>query len=252
MSSTALVSRFEKSAAQSGSAPWLLAYQQRLFCGVPLAGRRVLDVGGGNGLMSFFAAANGAGPVVCLDPMADGSNPAMDRQYRLLDDAMGADVDVRVRRCGVEDLDPDSGQFDVVLVHNAVNHFNEAACAALPAAWAAAWYRELFGRIAALLPPDGDLILADCAARNLWGDLGVRNVFAPTIEWRIHQQPRVWVRLLEAAGFDRPLVSWNPPGRLGTAGRMLLANRVGGYLTNSHFTIRMKRASGGDSPGRHV
>src|SRR5438105_1775838 len=49
------------------------ALMHSLFCGVEFEGRRVLDIGGGEGVYSFYAAASGASEVVCLEPEAAGS-----------------------------------------------------------------------------------------------------------------------------------------------------------------------------------
>ncbi len=211
------------------------AYLRLVFDGVPLVGRTVLDVGGGSGLISFYAAANGASKVVCLDPAGDGSNPAMELQYQLLDAGVGGPVLKMQRR--FQDLDPGDACYDVILMHNAVNHLDEEACARLPAADARDTYRAIFASLRALLVPRGHLIVADCGRRNIWGHLHLPNVFAPTIEWRIHQQPKVWSELLVEAGFLPARIRWDAPSKLRGPGQMIFGNRVGGYLTGSHFIL---------------
>ena len=43
-----------------------------LFRGVDLKDKKVLDIGGGYGLFSLYAASRGAKKVICLEPEADG------------------------------------------------------------------------------------------------------------------------------------------------------------------------------------
>lgn len=212
-----------------------LAYQALVFDGVPLASRRVLDVGGGNGVMSFYAACRGASTVVCLDPLEDGANEAMDGQYQSFAQHVGGPV-TRIRE-RFQDWVATSQAYDVVLVHNAVNHFNEAACERLPAADAQAFYLGIFTSLRSVLAPNGHLILTDCARRNLWGDLRLHNIFAPTIEWHIHQQPKVWDALLIEAGFRPGRIRWDAPSKMRRPGQLIFGNRFGGYLTNSHFIL---------------
>lgn len=211
-----------------------LAYQALVFADVQLAGRRVLDVGGGNGAMSFYAASRGARSVVCLDPLEEGSNDAMDHQYQSLAQHVGGPV-TRIRE---RFQDWRTAQvYDVVLVHNAINHFDEVACGRIPAPDARAAYVRIFTALRALLAPGGHLVLTDCARRNLWGDLHLPNVFAPTIDWRIHQQPRVWDALMVEAGFQPGRIRWIAPSRMRRPGQLVFGNRLGGYLTNSYFIL---------------
>src|SRR5438067_4566581 len=51
------------------------ALMQSLFRGVQFDGKRVLDIGGGDGIYSFYAAARGATEVMCLEPEARGAIP---------------------------------------------------------------------------------------------------------------------------------------------------------------------------------
>ena len=41
---------------------------KNVFNGIDFAGKRVLDIGGGNGVFSFYAASSGAEYVICLEP----------------------------------------------------------------------------------------------------------------------------------------------------------------------------------------
>lgn len=216
------------------------AYLRLLFDGVPIDGRNVLDVGGGSGLISFYTAANGAKSVVCLDPAGDGSDPAMERHYHLLEAGVGGPV-VKVRR-RFQDLDPQETQYNILLVHNSVNHLDEDACERLPAEDARQSYTAIFSHLRSLLAPGGHLIMADCGRRNMWGDLHLPNVFAPSIEWHIHQQPDVWDELLVSCGFLPGRIRWDAPSRLRRPGQMVFGNRIGGYLTNSHFILTSRAA----------
>ncbi len=212
-----------------------LRYLDRVYRSVDFEGRRVLDVGGGNGVHSYYAAARGAAKVTCLDPIEDGSNPAMEGHYAHLEQRVGGPVEkVRSRFQDHQVYDP----YDVVIVHNAINHLDEDACAALPDdERARESYKVIFKALRVQLRTGGFLVVADCARRNLLGDLNLHNPIAPTIEWHIHQQPETWLALMSKAGFARGGIRWNAHWRLGRPGQLLLGNRLGAYATSSHFTI---------------
>ncbi|MBA2504340.1 MAG: class I SAM-dependent methyltransferase [Thermoleophilaceae bacterium] len=218
-------------------------YLGRLFEGVPLQGRRLLDVGGGSGLISFYAALQGA-EVTCLEPTAEGSNPEMDAGFERLRAALGDQAQVELDRRTLQQLDPAPGSYDVIVLHNSVNHLDEDACQALPDdPGARRTFVGLFEELRAALRPGGQVIVADCARLNLFAAVGARNPFVPDIEWHLHQQPKVWAALLEEAGFTRPRIRWNPMTRAGRAGRVLLANWLGAFVTQSHFSLTAR--SGG-------
>lgn len=226
----------------------LRRYTRLVFDGVPLRGRSLLDIGGGSGMMSFYAAASGAAPVVCLEPSAAGSNPRMDEDFRKWQAGMGSDVHVRLVRETLQELDPADARFDIILVHNAINHLDEDACARLSSdPEARARYHDIFTKLADLTPPGGDLIISDAARRNAWNMLGLQSPFAKTINWEIHAQPSVWADLAAEAGFMCSGITWRTHNRLGDVGQRALGNRVGSWLTNSMFILRMRRALSTDS-----
>lgn len=225
----------------------LQRYMELVFDGIRLQGRRVLDVGGGSGLFSFYAAAQG-GEVVCVDPYAEGADGRLPRLFERFAQAFDGAVAVQLDRRRFQDLSVGS-HFDVVILHNSVNHLDEAACAVAHRDRAAQdRYRSIFTKIYDITAPGGAVIVADCARHNLFGLFGVRNPFAPDIDWEIHQQPRTWLRLLQEVGFVRHHLSWDAPSRLGRAGQVLLGNAAGAFLTNSHFILKVRRPSPESAP----
>ncbi len=217
-----------------------VVYLERLFEGVPLEGRSLLDVGGGTGLISFYAALHGA-RVTCLDPIAEGGHEGMHSAFELLNDAVGEVAPVRLDRRPFQELDPGENTHDVLLLHNSVNHLDEDACMALPEPAAERTYLDLFRTLHGLAAPGAHLVVADAARLNLFGMAHLPNPFVPEITWKLHQQPRVWATLLERTGFTAPEVRWNAMTRAGRPGQLLLSNWLGSFLTQSHFTLVMRR-----------
>ena len=87
----------------------------------------------------------------------------------------------------------------------------------------------------------GTLLITDCSCNNFFKSIGVKNLFAPTIEWHKHQAPGTWIALLKEVGFKNPKVEWKSRNRLGKAGRVLLGNRFISYMMESGFKLTMKK-----------
>jgi SAM-dependent methyltransferase len=216
-------------------------YLEYLFDGVPLAGRRVLDVGAGDGVYSFYAAAAGAEHVTALEPESAGSTPDVTSRFARLGEAVGGSA-VELRTETFQAFDPGDDRFDVLFLHAVINHLDEPATMALGHDEAArAAYRSLFAKLAAMGADGARLIAADAARRNLLGRLGLRNPLQPTIEWEKHQQPETWARLLEDAGFGDARIRWNSLNTLRRPGRVLLGNRVAAWCLDSTFCLTMTK-----------
>jgi SAM-dependent methyltransferase len=218
-------------------------YLRHLFRGIDLRGRRVLDVGAGDGIYSLYAAAAGAEHVVALEPEAQGSRQGMRRRFERARRRLGVE-EVELRPDTFQDFDPHGEAFDVVLLHSSINHLDEDATTALhrdPGARGV--YRRLLAKLARLSAPGARLIVVDCSRDNLFARLGRRNPLQPTIEWEKHQAPETWVELLKEVGFDEPRVRWRTLNSLRQPGRLLLGNRLVGWLTLSafHLTMRFSR-----------
>lgn len=218
----------------------LARYFAYLLRAVPGA-RTVLDVGGGMGALSFFSALwFEAEEVVCLEPGAAGSNDKMLDAFSALQASAGTGDRVRLEPAALEDYEPPR-PFDLVLMHNSINHLDEESVSELHrSAEARSAYLRHLERIAALTAPGGTLVIADASPDNLFARLGVHNPFAPTIEWHIHQPPDLWAQLLSDVGFAGPKIRWTGINRLGPL-TVLTRNKPVTWCLNSHFALTMRR-----------
>jgi SAM-dependent methyltransferase len=212
-----------------------------LFRRVDFTGRRVLDIGGGNGIYSFYAAIMGAREVVCLEPQEAGSSGAAIREFEQVR-AVLPPLPVRLETRTVQEYG-DAERFDVILMNASINHIDEDACVRLlDDPKARDTFRQVFAHIATLARPSGRLIVVDCTRHNFFAALGLKNPFIPDIEWHKHQAPEVWARLLQEAGFRSPSVSWQPLYRFGKAGERLFSNEAAAYFLKGLFRLEMQKA----------
>ena len=212
-----------------------------LFEGIELDKKRMLDIGGGSGVFSFYAANMGAAEVVCLEPEAQGSTWAFTRAFDRIRSEY-PDAPVRLDTRTIQEYSS-SENFDVVLMRASINHIDEDACIRLlddKQAWER--YKHVFTRIGTLVAPGGKLVITDCTRRNFFAMLGLKNPLCPAVEWHKHHPPDVWVRLLAEAGFSDPRISWEPLYRLRKPGRLLLRNKAAAYFLKSIFRLEMTKA----------
>ena len=218
-------------------------YCDYLFDEIPLRGKTMLDVGAGDGRYSFYAACLGAQRVIGLEPEVEGSRTGMHERFERARSLLGPQtVDLEPTR--LQDYDPRGETFDVLLLHDSVNHLDEAACVRLrDDPTAREIYRVLFEKLARLSSPNGRLVVTDCSNENLFARLGVKNPVAPTIEWHKHQRPELWAEMLADVGFRGPRIRWTSFNRLRSLGQELLGNRLAAYCLTSHFCLTMRRSS---------
>jgi SAM-dependent methyltransferase len=220
----------------------LEVYFNALFQDVQLDGATVLDVGGGAGVAALYAKTRGARKVVCLEPELDGSRTESASRFHHLAKHVNANAAefVPLPMSDIECPEP----FDVVLLHNTINHLDEHACITLRTdANSKRTYREHLRSLVRLTRTGGAAIVADVSPQNMFARLGVTNPFARTIEWEKHQPPDVWIELLNGLGFGAPIVRWTPLDTLGRAG-LLFTSRRAAFLHRSHFAITMRLLEG--------
>lgn len=215
-----------------------------LFGNMDLKNKEVLDVGGGSGLLTFYAAAEGAKKAICLEPELDGSRNGMIKQYHDVQSELQISSPVEQLPLTLQDYmkqaKPDS--FDVVIMHSSINHLDEEACIQLlknDSSYRS--YIAIFKDVYRITKKGGVLIVSDCSRNNFFNDIGMKNVFVPSIEWHKHQAPETWVSIFKEVGFKNPKVKWLSPNRLGKVGEVVAGNYLVSYLTRSYFKVTVEK-----------
>jgi len=201
---------------------------------------QVLDIGGGNGLHSFYAAASGAAHVMNIEPEDDGSSTGEIAQFEVWNKNLG-NPNVQIKISTLQDFDSSEGTYDLIIIQNTINHLNEEACITLRTdEQSRLIFEQVFSKIATLAHSGTILQFSDCSSRNFFPAFGLRNPFDPGIEWHKHQPPGIWIGILERAGFKLVNKRWSTPARLGKLGKLLFGNGFFSYFFTSHFVVTMK------------
>lgn len=127
-----------------------------------------------------------------------------------------------------KDLSIKDGIFDIALMLNSVNYINVEMIPLLKFSLKAQnTFMEEFKSIRSRIALNSILIVSDCSNRNFFGDMGIKNPIAPTINWAIHQSPAVWSAIIESSGFKHVRTTWTTRRELGRFGHFILGNKVG-------------------------
>lgn len=210
-----------------------------LFKGIDFKGKTVLDVGGGNGLYSFYAALNGAAKVVVMEPEMDGSSEGFEEEFLDFKTKFGNPDNIEFNKEFLQDYHPKE-KYDITLMHYSINHLDEPACEILVKDIDARnKYINALKDFTKICSDDSTLIITDASRYNFFQLLGIKNPIVPTIEWEKHNDPTVWSELLSEVGFVNPKIRWLALNAMGSVGNLLFGNKIGSYFLHSHFYLKM-------------
>ncbi len=219
----------------------LSTFLYKIFGDISFIGKNVLDIGGGDGLLSFYSVYKGASKAICLEPEAAGSAPGVNQRFITARSALFYEDRVTLLPKTFQEFDPAGEKFDIAVSHASINHLDELACSTiLTNMESRTTYLHLFQKLKGMLNPGGVVIICDCSRKNFFQLLGVKNPVAKTIEWDKHQSPSVWTDILKDAGFVEPILRWSSPNSFGAFGDLLLGNRVASYFFDSCFCLSVK------------
>lgn len=233
--------RFFEVAVRNGAYTSPLRLRRHLdyiFNGTPLRGTNVLDIGGGTGLLTLWAAVEGA-TATCLEPESAGATQSVRKVFERMKTEISSELPASMSSDAAQEyLSTSKQKFHVIVMANSINHIAEADCAKLLSnEESRRTYLAFFQQVKSHLTPGGQLIVTDCDRRNFFGDIGLTSPLMPSINWSIHQSPGTWARLMEQAGLSVFSIKWTTPNTLGSLGQILLGNRVSAYFMFSHFRI---------------
>ncbi len=218
-------------------------YLNYLFKRIDFKEKKVLDLGGGSGLLSFYAGCMGAKEVICIEPEEKGSTKNVLNIFSKFQEALSLGQIVRLEKSTFQKVSLRDKVFDIILLHNSVNHLDENACINLK--WsldARRTYARIFKKLKEISYPGAKLLISDCSRYNFFALLRLKNPFSPSIEWHKHQSPSFWANMLSHYGFSKAEIKWTSFNRLRTVGQIFLGNKVAAFFLHSHFCLIMEKS----------
>lgn len=211
-------------------------YLEWAFKNIDFEGKRVLDIGGGNGIYSYYAKYKGAAYCLNLEPFAAGSG-----NIEIIEDSTLTDLKIDLQNLTLQEFNTDN-LFDIIILHDSINHLDEDTFSNIHTDQKSFnTYSTLVSKIRSLLTPNGKVLVADCSRVNFFAALDIKNPVAPTIEWHIHQHPPMLTKLFEQNGFKLEKLRWSPFKRFDKFGQFL--SKIGfpiSYFMQSHFNLVFK------------
>jgi SAM-dependent methyltransferase len=237
--------QFRQISAAAGYPYHRLAWRmQNLFDGVDWRGKRICEIGCGEGLMSLYLALNGAESVVGLDPEAKGAQRGRMARLEGHVAALGVDNFAYIPDFfSASHFAPNS--LDILFSVNVIEHIHETKLPLHRDPTATEAYERFFGEMLTVLKPGGGVIIANCSRYSLWALVSEATHYrlkTPIramhgVYWALHQSPGTWARLARGAGFGRTRIHWRVPHQLRRAG-WLADNPLFQYVTFADYMVK--------------
>ena len=214
-----------------------LNYLKWAFKSINFENKSVLDIGGGNGIYSYYSKFCGAESCINLEPFQAGSKNVFIKANNVEDN-----LKVEIINKTIQEFNSEK-KFDVIILHDSINHLDEPIFSKINIDQESfEIYSKLIEKISNLLNENGVILVTDCSRYNFWGMIGVKSPFAPSIEWEIHQSPYLIKKLFKNHGFSNFKIRWSPFKRFGLFGRVLsYFGYIPAFFMQSHFNIKIIR-----------
>jgi len=209
----------------------------QVFEDIDLTGKNLLEIGAGEGYLSAYAAQY-ANHVTAIEPEGQGSTKGYSSTIDKIHKAFSAD-NFEVVHDTIQNYSCSERKYDIVLMHNSVNHFDESMCISLKESDdSRKGYSMIFEKISNMMSTGAKMIIIDCSRYNLFQLVHVKHPICPQIEWNKHQSPETWASILEPLEFKKNSVSWLVPRPLSKLS-FVLSNKCAAYFLLSQFRLVM-------------
>ena len=215
-------------------------YVSSIFYGINFNDKNILDIGSGTGIFSVYSSIAGAKNVVSLEPEHKGSSEKSLDKFSMLIKNFGCQ-NINVVSQKIQDYKPDNIKFDIIILHNTINHLDEDAAINLNKDLSSKEiYLNIFKELKNICNQNCTLIITDCSRHNFFGDLRINNPFVPQIEWNKHCTPYLWKKLLAKSKFKNIEIKWINHNSTRNIGKYIIGNKYLSYFLNSYFLIKCK------------
>lgn len=228
------------------NARWLVTRTEDFFKTLDFSGKHILDVGAGNGMYTCCVGALGAGKVIALEPELNGSRTGVVSKFSQVLNRLNLQ-NIELKNISLGEFDTPDQHFDMIYLLAVINHIDEEHVKTVDAnPESEAIYLKLMRPLYEWLVPGGKLVITDASNTNAFTPLlnaGIlkRHPFQPTIDWEIHQHPKVWKKLLGKMGFEDVAYHWATNWRYSWMPRFLVDNPIAANIYSSLFVIHATR-----------
>ncbi|WP_167768513.1 methyltransferase domain-containing protein [Haloarcula amylovorans] len=212
-------------------------YFEYLFQGITLRDKDVLEIGAGSGAISELLVKHGASKVVALEPEAAGSD-YKGVSFRRLKNRANKYENINALNQAFQDF-VIKDQFDLVVLHNSINHLNENLVTRIhndKVAWDR--YQNLIDKIFEVTAQQGKVVVCDSARSTFWTPFDISPV--SNIEWEKHQNPDLWVSIFRESGFEYIQKDWTPVFGNPII-QLVTGTYLGAFLRAGHFRLLFQR-----------
>ena len=214
-----------------------LRYLRWAFKGIEFKNKTVLDIGGGNGIYSYYSRFKGAKYCINLEPFQSGS-----KNVKINSKTVPESLKIKLINKTIQEFKSEK-KFDIIILHDSINHLDESIFSKIDKdTHSFEKYSNLIKKISDMLENNGTIVVTDCSKYNFWRLLGMKSPFAPTIEWEIHQSPYLIKKLFLKQGFEKFKIRWSPFKRFGFLG-IIISNfgYIPSFFMQSHYNIIIRK-----------
>lgn len=225
--------------------PGFLHANAEMLRGLDLAGKRVLEIGSGRGLIAILIGLQGAARVVSMEPELVGATSGViaDQRARIAQLAL---TNVEVVAADFNTWDSAGETFDIIVSRASINHLYASEHHALRHRDTYDNYLRVARHIHGLLAPGGVFIATDACRYGFFSlarRFGIRRPWKWSksgVDWRHHQNPGTWRRIFLGAGFSRVGIRYPVPYPLRHLSS-LVDSMIANFFLKGTFVLRAYR-----------